>query len=63
MKTGAKVGRHGRYVTFQLAQAAAPRELVREILWLPVVLPAVYPAVYNDRRFGRYLGNVGPYGF
>ena len=32
VKIGAKVVRHGRYVTFQLAKAAVPRNLFREIL-------------------------------
>ncbi len=34
VKIGAKVVRHGRYVTFQLAEVAVPRELVRKILSL-----------------------------
>ncbi len=32
IKIGAKVVRHGRYVTFQLAEVAVPRNLFREIL-------------------------------
>ncbi len=44
IKTGAKVVRHGRYVTFQLAEVAIPRALFAEILrlidWLqPAPLP------------------------
>ncbi len=44
VKTGAKVVSHGRYVTFQLAEVAVPRELFRKILSLidglrPVPLP------------------------
>ena len=31
---GAKVGRDGRYVTFQLAEMAVPRELFQKILRL-----------------------------
>ncbi len=31
-KIGAKLVRHGRYVTFQLAEVAVPRELFRKIL-------------------------------
>jgi len=31
---GAKVVRHGRYVTFQLAEVAVPKELFRKILSL-----------------------------
>ncbi len=34
MKIGAKVVRHGWYVTFQLAQVAVPKELFRKILSL-----------------------------
>ncbi|MDP6083603.1 MAG: IS1380 family transposase, partial [Verrucomicrobiota bacterium] len=32
VKVGAKVVSHGRYVTFQLAEVAVPRELLRKIL-------------------------------
>ncbi len=32
IKIGARVVRHGRYVTFQLAEVAVPRRLFREIL-------------------------------
>ncbi len=34
VKIGAKVARHGRYVTFQLAEVAVPREPFRKILSL-----------------------------
>ena len=34
IKIGAKVVRHGRYVTFQLAEVAVPKELFRKILRL-----------------------------
>ena len=34
VKIGAKVVSHGRYVTFQLAEVAVPRELFQEILRL-----------------------------
>ncbi len=34
VKIGAKVVRHGRYVTFQLAEVAVLRELFRKILRL-----------------------------
>ncbi len=34
VKIGAKVVRHGRYVTFQLAEVAVPRGLFRKILRL-----------------------------
>jgi len=34
IKIGAKVVRHGRYTTFQLAEVAAPRQMFEEILGL-----------------------------
>jgi len=34
VKIGAKVVRHGRYVTFQLAEVTIPRELFQKILSL-----------------------------
>jgi hypothetical protein len=34
VKIGAKVVRHGRYVAFQLAEVAVPKELFRKILSL-----------------------------
>jgi hypothetical protein len=34
IKVGAKIVRHGRYVTFQMAEVAVPRNLFREILRL-----------------------------
>ncbi len=42
VKIGAKVGRHGRYVTFQLAEVAVPRNLFREILRLIDGLQPIY---------------------
>ena len=39
VKIGAKVVRHGRYVTFQLADVAVPRELFRNI-----------PSLIDDHR-------------
>jgi hypothetical protein len=39
VKIGAKVVRHGRYVTFQLAGVAVPRELFRKI-----------PSLIDDQR-------------
>ena len=32
VKIGAKVVAHGRYVTFQMAEVAVPRDLFRQIL-------------------------------
>src|SRR6476620_5234453 len=34
IKIGAKVVSHGRYVTFQMAEVAVPRQIFAEILWL-----------------------------
>ena len=34
VEIGAKVGRNGHYVTFQLAEMAVPRELFQKILHL-----------------------------
>ncbi len=34
IKIGAKIVRHGRYVTFQLAEVAVPTDLFRKILML-----------------------------
>ena len=34
VKIGAKVVRHGRYVIFQMAEVAVPRQLFQEILRL-----------------------------
>ncbi len=34
VKIGAKVVAHGRYVTFQMAEVAVPRDLFRQILRL-----------------------------
>lgn len=32
VKIGAKIVRHARYITFQLAEMAVPRDLLRQIL-------------------------------
>ncbi len=46
IKIGAKIVRHGRYVTFQLAEVAVPKDLLRKILLLidelrpPTQIPA-----------------------
>lgn len=34
VKIGAKIVAHARYVTFQMAEVAVPKELFQEILWL-----------------------------
>ncbi len=44
IKIGAKVVRHGRYITFQLAEVAIPRPLVAEILrFIDGLRPAPLP--------------------
>ncbi len=49
VKIGAKVVAHGRYVTFQLAEVAVPRDLFREILRLIDDLrPSPTPAQAGD---------------
>jgi hypothetical protein len=40
IKIGAKVISHGRYVTFQMAEVAVPKQMFREILALIVRLRA-----------------------
>ena len=40
IKIGAKVVSHGRYVTFQLAEVAVPRQMFAEILLLVARLRA-----------------------
>ena len=40
IKIGAKVVSHGRYVTFQMAEVAVPKQMFREILSLIVRLRA-----------------------
>ena len=44
IKIGAKVVRHGRYVTFQLAEVAVPRQMFQQILSLIARLRAPAPA-------------------
>jgi hypothetical protein len=34
IKIGAKVASHGRYVTFQMAEVAVPRQMLQDILSL-----------------------------
>ncbi len=48
MKFGAKVVRHGRYITFQMAEVAIPRTLFVEILRLISAASAI--ASRNSRR-------------
>ncbi len=44
IKIGAKVVRHGRYITFQLAEVAIPRPLFAEILrFIDGLRPAPVP--------------------
>ena len=47
IKIGAKIIRHARYVTFQLAEVAIPRRLYRTILdrirWFAAIPPSAAP--------------------
>jgi Plasmid pRiA4b ORF-3-like protein len=52
IKTGAKVGSHGRYTTFQMAEVAVPRQMFQEILSLIARLRAP-PAGQHDERSAR----------
>ena len=58
VKIGAKVVRHGRYVTFQLAEIAIPRRLFAEILRLIDTLrpkPALaLGSLFKCNRFGGF---------
>ena len=45
IKIGAKVVSHGRYVTFQMAEVAVPRQMFREILSLIARLRATRASV------------------
>jgi hypothetical protein len=50
IKLGAKVVSHGRYVTFQMAEVAVPRQMFQEILMLIARLRA--PPALARRGFG-----------
>jgi len=44
IKIGAKIVRHGRYITFQLAEVAIPRSLFVNILrWIDGLRPVPLP--------------------
>ncbi len=61
VKIGAKVVRHGRYVTFQLAEVAVSRDLFRKVLSLidaPSSLRSAILAAIPATR-DVYLGNTG----
>ena len=45
IKIGAKVVSHGRYVTFQMAEVAVPRQMFQEILALIARLRALHVPV------------------
>jgi Transposase DDE domain group 1 len=44
MKIGAKVVSHGRYIVFQMAEVAIPRQMFQEILRLAELRPQPPPA-------------------
>ena len=43
IKIGAKVVSHGRYIVFQMAEVAIPRQMIQEILRLIAELPLLPP--------------------
>ena len=53
IRIGAKVVSHGRYVTFQLAEVAVPRELFRKILSLIDDLRRRPAQAQADQAHGR----------
>ncbi|MCH7540961.1 MAG: transposase [Proteobacteria bacterium] len=55
VKIGAKVVRHGRYVTFQMAEVAIPRALFAEILRLIKGQIAIYQ---SGLRPGSFTSSV-----
>src|SRR5262249_27955274 len=66
IKIGAKVVSHGRYVAFQMAEVAIPRQMFQEILRLIAELrPQPPPALAQDVRWscvqGQQTGGVRPY--
>ena len=57
---------HGRYVVFQMAEVAIPRQMFQEILRLPELLVAIHTSRQSCcqagkarifRQFGRHPGN------
>ena len=59
VKTGAKIARDGRYVTFQLAEVAIPKSLFAEILRLINRLTAG-PAKRREEDFGSVSDRQEP---
>jgi hypothetical protein len=55
IKIGAKVVSHGRYVTFQLAEVAVPRQLFADILSLPGCGHRPHP---HDQRWATCTGYI-----
>lgn len=57
IKIGANVVSHGRYVTFQMADVAVPRQMLQDILpriaWLRAPLALACVALARMRRAGR----------
>jgi len=56
IKIGAKVVGHGRYVTFQMAEVAVPRQMFQKILRLIARLRA--PPHRHDRLGGKGRANA-----
>ena len=59
IKIGAKVVSHGRYVTFQMAEVAVPRQMFAEILSLIARLRRTARAGMTRRRGQSASGNQG----
>src|SRR5262249_50061528 len=58
IKIGAKVVRYGRYVVFQMAEVAIPRQMFQEILRLIAELrPQPPPALAGDVRCHAFKSN------
>jgi Transposase DDE domain group 1 len=53
IKIGAEVVSHGRYVTFQMAEVAVPRQMFKEILMLIARLPATARSSMRGAGIGR----------
>jgi hypothetical protein len=66
VKIGAKMVRHGRYVTFQLAEWSSEHGQTTKIGPSDgdenTTIPMVAPSWYDPSGFGGYLGNVSSNG-
>jgi hypothetical protein len=61
IKIGVKVVSHGRYVTFQMAEVAVPRQMFREILMLIARFgrrPLQHEGAFGGRKAWTTMGDV-----